>query len=76
MIKLKAGTKVKLVHPDGTDLMQGMTQGIIGTVVERLQAVHHRSQPYDSLVLVRFECLSDNQAYVMMIDQLEVLGNE
>lgn len=76
MNKLKAGTKVKLVHPDGADLMQGLTQGIVGTVVERLQAVHHRSQPYDNLVLVRFECMSDNHAYVMMLDQLEVVGNE
>lgn len=70
----KPGTRVQLAYPDDTDLMQGLTQGMRGTVVERLPTVHHRAQPYDNLVLVRFEQISDNRAFVMTKTQLKEVG--
>lgn len=73
----KPGTRVQLAYPDDTDLMQGLTQGTQGTVVERLPGVHHRAQLYDSLVLVRFESISDNQVFVMTKTQLkEVMSHD
>lgn len=66
----KPGTRVALAFPDDTDLMQGLTQGMRGTVVERLKATHHTAASYDNLVLVRFEKISDNRTFVMTNVQL------